>query len=104
MIRDKDLPIDLIKYCYIDKYDNEYCLFYKGLPLIIVNYQFWTEDIQVKADYIDNGEDEKGYSILIDMPIYDKNNNLVKIEHIYYGLFQNLADFEKWLKNPYFLY
>ncbi len=98
------IPRDLIKYCYIDRYENDYCLFYKGLPLIIVNYQFWTEDIRVKADYIDYGENEKGYTILIDMPVYDQNNELIKIEHIYYGLFENLKDFENWLEDPYFLY
>ena len=103
-MRKKDLPIDLIKYCYIDKYENEYCLFYKGLPLIVVNYQFWTEDIKVKADYIDYGENERGYTILIDIPVYDKDNKLVKIEHIYYGLFENLSDFKNWLDAPYFLY
>ena len=104
MIKKKDLPIDLIDYCYIDVYDLNYCLFYKGVPLILVNYQFWTEDISVKGDYINYDEDEKGYTILIDIPSYDDKGRLEKMDHVYYGLFDSLYEFEKWLEDPYFIY
>lgn len=104
MIKKSDLPIPLTNLCYIDNYENNSCLFYKNIPMIVVNYQFWTEDIDVKADYINYGEGEKGYTILIDIPIYDEKKKLVHTDHVYYGLFETLAKIEEWLKKPYFLY
>jgi len=104
MLKKNDLPIDLIDNCYIDLYEGSYCLFYKGIPLILVNYQFWTEDITVLGDYIDYGDNEKGYTILIDIPSYDDKGNLLKLDHVYYGLFGNLIEFENWLNEPYFIY
>ena len=104
MIKRGNLPINLTKLCYIDDYEGNYCLFYKNVPMIVVNYQFWTEDIGVKADYLDYGEGEKGFSILIDVPTYDENKKLVHVDHVYYGLFDNLKEFQEWLKTPIFLY
>jgi hypothetical protein len=98
-----DLPVDITPKCYIDSYDGNHCLFYDQIPMIVVNYEFWTEDIKVRGDYIDYGSDEKGYTILIDVPSYE-NGKLVHIDHIYYGLFKTMDEFENWLKEPYFLY
>ena len=103
MVRKKDLPIDITKQCYIDYFDGNYCLFYKEVPMIIVNYQFWTEDILVRGDYIDYNTDERGYSILIDIPSYN-NGKLTHIDHVYYGLFETVREFEDWLDSPYYLY
>ncbi|OHD11374.1 MAG: hypothetical protein A2086_08955 [Spirochaetes bacterium GWD1_27_9] len=103
MLRKKDLPVELTHSCYIDFYDGNYCLFYKSIPMIIVNYQFWTEDIKVRGDYIDYDPDENGYTILIDIPTYE-DGKLTHIDHIYYGLFDTLKEFDEWLTNPYYLY
>jgi hypothetical protein len=103
MIKKNELPIELTHLCYIDYYDDNYCLFYKDVPMIIVNYQFWTEDIVVKGDYINYDKEEKGYTILIDIPSYEKGK-LVNIDHVYYGLFDSLKDFDDWLREPYYLY
>lgn len=104
MIKRSDLPLDLTNKCYIDNFEGNFCLFYKNVPMIIVNYQFWTEDIDVKGDYIDYGDDEKGFSLLIDVPSYDEDKKLAHLDHVYYGLFETLYDFEEWLTNPVFLY
>ena len=34
------LPITITNHCYIGMYDNNYCLFYKDVPLIMVKYPF----------------------------------------------------------------
>ena len=99
MIKKSELPLDMTAHCYIDIFENNYCLFYKTIPMIIVNYQFWTEDISVKADYIDYSEDEKGYTMLINVPSYD-NGKLVQVDHVYYGLFKTIGEFGEWLENP----
>jgi hypothetical protein len=103
MVKKNDLPIDLTEKCYIDNFDGNFCLFYKNIPMIIVNYQFWTEDLIVKGDYIDYNEDEKGYTILINIPSYEKGK-LIHVDHVYYGLFENLNEFDEWLEDPYYLY
>jgi hypothetical protein len=103
MVRKNDLPLDLTSQCYIDFFDGNYCLFYKNIPMIIVNYQFWTEDISVKADFIDYSEDEKGYTLLINVPSYE-DGKLSHVDHVYYGLFKTLNEFNEWLENPYYLY
>lgn len=103
-IKKIELPLNLTNLCYIGKYDGEYSLFYKKIPMILVNYPFWTEDIKIQGDYIDYSDGEKGYSILIDLPIYCENKRLIRVEHIYYGLFDELKSFEEWLENPCFLY
>ena len=103
MIRKSELPLDLTNLCYIDLFESNYCLFYKSIPMIIVSYQFWTEDISVKADYIDYNEEEKGYTLLINVPSYE-GGKLSQVDHVYYGLFKTLAEFDEWLESPYYLY
>jgi hypothetical protein len=103
MLRKSDMPLDITSKCYVDYYDGNYCLFYQKIPMIVLNYQFITEDVNVRGDYIDYGEDEKGYTILIDVPSY-QDGKLIHLDHVYYGLFRNLVEFEKWLKEPTFLY
>jgi hypothetical protein len=103
MIKKAELPFDIKSFCYIDSYEGNYCLFFKQIPMIVVNYQFWTEDIQVRCDYIDYGENEKGYTILIDVPSYE-NGKLLNVDHVYYGLFKSLKEFNEWFEEPYFLY
>ncbi len=103
-IKKKELPRDITEMCYIDIYESMRCLYYKNVPLIVMNYPFWTEDIVVRAGYIDYNKTEKGYSLLIDVPQYDNKGRLTKIEHIYYGLFSTIKEFEDWLDNPTFFY
>jgi len=103
-IKNRQLPIDITDQCYIDTYENVRCLYYKNVPLILVNYPFWTEDIVVRAGYIDYNKTEKGYSLLIDVPQYDNKGKLIKVDNIYYGLFSTKKEFEDWLNNPTFFY
>ena len=98
------LPITITNHCYIGMYDNNYCLFYKDVPLIMVKYPFWTEHINVMCDYINYNESERGYTVLIDVPSYDEHYKLINLEHVYYGLFNSLQDLMKWLDKPYFIY
>jgi len=102
-MKKKDLPLDITSKCYIDDYEGNFCLFYNKVPLIVVNYEFWTEDIKIKVDYINYGDNEKGYSVLIDVPYYNEGK-LINIDHVYYGLFKSLSEIDIWLKDPYFLY
>ena len=103
MLKKNDLPLNLTEKCHIGIFESAYCLFYKVIPLLHVNYQFWTEDIVVIGDYINYSEDEKGYSLLIDVPTY-QDGKLIKVDHVYYGLFDRIADFDNWLTDPWFLY
>lgn len=104
MLSKKDLPYDITNKCYIDLFQSNYCLFYQKVPLIVVKYTFWTEDIHVYCDYIDYNEDERGYTLLIDVPSYDENMKRDVVDHVYYGLFYTIKELESWLKNPYLLY
>lgn len=104
MLSKKDLPYDITNKCYIDVFQSDYCLFYQKVPLIIMKYTFWTEDIHVKCAYIDYSESERGYTLLIDLPNYDANLKFDGVDHVYYGLFCTIKELESWLKEPYSLY